>query len=449
MKKHKTSFFPSSLSLKPLKPLFLGLFTSLAVFSANQTLATETLIDRVVAVVNDRVILKSELNTQMFTKAQELAAQNIPVQDTDALQAKVLDSMILETLQIERAEQLGLQVADDEVNAQLQKIAEQNKMTLMALRNQLNIEMPDGFQKVREKIKNKILIQKLREAEVISRAHVTESEIEYYLQRERLESSNLEMRLAHILIELPESATPQQRETALEKAQDLLKRIKMGEDFNQLAVRHSSGSKALSGGDLGWLKQAEIPTFFADAITGLQPGQVSKVIQSPSGFHLIKLVAQKDHALQLIKEYHLHRFIILSDNAVQANVPANITELTKALKSLEDFENLSNQFSDIPKEVNAASDLGWVSLEAIPSALRNEMSQLEINQALPPIATDKGWMILFLQDTRIVDQQAVDKTQQAMQAIRIRKANEMFDLWLRRLKDEAFIQIRLENELNR
>ncbi len=125
------------------------------VLSATPTLATETLIDRVVAVVNDRIILKSELNAQMFTKSQELAAQNIPVEDTDALQAKVLDSMILETLQIERAEQLGLQVEDQEVNEQLQKIATQNKLTLMDLRNQLNIEMPNGFQKVREKLRIK------------------------------------------------------------------------------------------------------------------------------------------------------------------------------------------------------------------------------------------------------------------------------------------------------
>lgn len=440
MKKNKISFFPSSLSLKPL---LLSVFTSLAILSAMPTLATETLIDRIVAVVNDRVILKSELNTQMYTKAQELAAQNIPVEDTDALQAKVLDSMILETLQIERAEQLGLQVEDAEVNEQLQKIAAQNKLTLMDLRNQLNIEMPDGFQKIREKIKNKILIQKLREAEVISRAHVTESEIEHYLQRESLETSSIEIRLGHILIELPDSATPDQRNEALAKAQNLLKRINSGEDFSQLAVRYSNGSRALDGGDLGWLKQAEIPTFFAEAISGLKTGEVSKVIQSPSGFHLIKIIDQQDNALQLIKEYHLHRFIILSDNADQQNIPAHIIQLTSALKSQEDFNGLSTEFPDIPTEVNAASDLGWKTIETLPSPIRTAVENLEQNRALPPIATEKGWMILFLQDTRIIDQKEVDKTQQAIQVIRVRKANEMFDLWLRRLKDEAFIQIRL------
>ncbi len=440
MKKNKISFFPSSLSLKSL---FLSAFTSLAILSSMPTLATETLIDRIVAVVNDRIILKSELDTQVFTKAQELAAQNIPVEDTSALQAKVLDSMILETLQLERAEKLGLQVEDEEVNQQLQKIAAQNKLTLMDLRNQLNIEMPDGFQKVREKIKNRILIQKLREAEVISRAHVTESEIEHYLQRENLETSNIEIRLGHILVELPDSATPDQRNDALAKAQDLLKRIHSGEDFSQLAVRYSNGSKALNGGDLGWLKQTEIPTFFAEAISGLKTGQVSKIIQSPSGFHIIKVIDQKDNALKLVKEYHLHRFIILSDNADQQNIPTHIIQLTSALKSLKDFNALSTEFPDIPREVNAASDLGWKTVETLPSPIRNAVTNLEKNRALPPIATEKGWMILFLEDTRIIDQKAVDKTQQAIQAIRVRKANEMFDLWLRRLKDEAFIKIHL------
>jgi peptidyl-prolyl cis-trans isomerase SurA len=440
MKKNKISFFPSSLSLKTL---FLSAFTSLAILSATPTLATEILIDRIVAVVNDRVILKSELTAQMFTKSQELAAQNIPIEDTDALQSKVLDSMILETLQIERAEQLGLQVEDQEVNEQLQKIATQNRLTLMDLRNQLNIEMPNGFQKVREKIKNKILIQKLREAEVISRAHVTESEIKHYLQRENLETSNIEIRLGHILIELPDSATPDQRNAALAKAQALLKRIKSGEDFSQLAVRHSNGSKALNGGDLGWLKQAEIPTFFAEAISGLKTSDVSKVIQSPSGFHIIKVIDQQDNALQLIKEYHLHRFIILSDNADQQNIPTHIMELASALKNQEDFNGLTTEFPDIPAEVNADSDLGWKSIDTLPSPIRTAVANLEKNQALPPIATEKGWMILFLQDTRTIDQKAVDKTQQAMQVIRMRKANEMFDLWLRRIKDEAFIKIRL------
>jgi len=147
--------------------------------------------------------------------------------------------------------------------------------------------------------------------------------------------------------------------------------------------------------------------------------------------------------LQLIKEYHLHRFLILSDNADQQNIPSHIIQLTSALRSQEDFNGLSTDFPDIPAEVNTASDLGWKAIDSLPSPIRTAVANLEKNRALPPIATEKGWMILFLQDTRTIDQKEVDKTQQAIQVIRLRKANEMFDLWLRRLKDEAFIKIRL------
>ncbi len=440
MKTKFASLYPRSLSLKPL---LLSAFTSLMLLSTPAAFASETLIDRVVAVVNDRVILKSELNVQMFNKSQELAAQNIAVDDTEALQAKVLDDMILELLQIERAEQLGLQVEDEEVNQQLQQIATQNNLTLADLRNQLNLEAPDGFQKIRDNIKNEMLIQKLREVEVISRAYVTESEIEHYLQRERLETINIQVRLGHILIELPDSATPDQRNTALSKAKELLKRIKSGEDFSQLAVRHSNGSKALNGGDLGWLKESEIPSFFAEAIAGLKVNDVSNIIQTPSGFHLIKILDYQDSARQLVKEYHLHRFLILSDDADQNNLPENILQLSKDLKSQEDFDALSTRFEDIPLEVNAGSDLGWRTVDALPGLVRNAVAEMEPNTALEPIATAEGWMILFLQETRVIDQKSVDKTQQAQQAIRVRKANEMFDLWLRRLKDEAFIQVRL------
>jgi peptidyl-prolyl cis-trans isomerase SurA len=210
-----------------------------------------------------------------------------------------------------------------------------------------------------------------------------------------------------------------------------------------LAVRHSNGSKALNGGDLGWLKQAEIPTFFAEAISGLKTSDVSKVIQSPSGFHIIKVIDQQDNALQLIKEYHLHRFIILSDNANQQNIPTHIMELASALKNQEDFNGLTTEFPDIPAEVNADSDLGWKSIDTLPSPIRTAVANLEkielyhrsqrkgLDDFIPP-------RYAYYRPKR-----QLIKRQQAMQVIRMRKANEMFDLWLRRIKDEAFIKIRL------
>lgn len=430
---------------KTLHSVFFSLCTAMIIFAGTSVTANaeDVLLDKVVAVVNDRIILKSELTAKMYEQAQALAAQNIPVKDTQALRKKVLDSLILEVLQEERAKQIGLTVADDEINAQMQKIAKQNNLSLLQLRNTLNLERPDGFQKARQKIKQQILIQKLREAEVISKAHVTESEIQNYLQRQKLANTKTQVRLSHILLALPESATPQQREAVLKSIKSLKTRIQDGEDFAQLAVRYSNGGKALTGGDLGWLPEAEVPTFFADALEGLKIGQTSNVIQSASGFHLIKLTGKKDSDdSQAIKEFHLHRFILLSEDQDKTQVPVSLMKLSQSITSMKQFNALFEKYPDIPKEVNAGSDLGWRTIENIPAPIRNAVQNLSPKTALPPIATEKGWMILYLDGTRTTQTNSQNKTQKAIQAIRIRKANEIFDVWLRRLKDEAFIQIK-------
>ena len=428
---------------KTLHSVFFSLTMALATAATTSATADDVLLDKVVAVVNDQVILQSELAASVFEQSQKLAAQNIPVNDVDALRKKVLDSLILEVLQVERAKQIGLSVPDDEINTQMKAIAEQNNMNLLELRNRLNIEQPNGFQKARQTIEKQLLIQKLREAEVISQALVTESEIQNYLKRQHLAKKNIEVKLNHILIALPESATPSQRQEALNKTISLQKRIQAGEDFSQLAVRYSNGGKALTGGDLGWMNEEEVPTFFADAIEGLEIGQVSDIIQSASGFHLVKLSDKKDTSqASLITEYHLFRFIILSDDVDRTRVPNSLVTLSQSIHSMQDFQALSSKYPDIPAEVNADSDLGWRSIDQIPAVIREDVAKQAVKTALPPLATDKGWMILYLDDVRELSTAGQDETQKAIQAIRIRKANEMFDLWLRRLKDEAFIQIK-------
>ena len=421
--------------------LFLAAFS---VLSFTQTVQAETLIDRVVAVVNNKVILKSELNAKMFAKEQELAAQNIQAPSPKILREKVLDAMILERLQIERAKELGLDVQDEEINEQLNIIAKQNALTLMALRKRLDLEMPDGFSQFRQQMKTKILIQKLREMEVIGRAYVSKTEVENYLQRQALDNRNEEVELGHLLIELPDSATPMQRESTLAKAEEIHLRIKNGEDFSQMAIRYSNGSKALNGGILGWFKQSDVPTFFAEAIAGLEVGQTSGLVQSPSGFHLIKLINKKSAGQRITKAYHLHRFLVPNENIEPGEIPADLMMASQSLRSLSDFKKLNTQFPDILPNVNANSDLGWKNADELPPGLQEELMKMNANRALLPLATPSGWMILFLEESRIIEQAAEEKAQQAMQAIRMRKANEMFDLWLRRLKDEAFIQIRLQ-----
>lgn len=425
------------------------LFSCTAVFllwplSLTTSYAAEQLLDKVVAVVNDQIILKSELSQKVYQQVQNMQAQNIPVNDVDVLQQKVLDNLILQKLQIARAKQNGLNVAEDEINQQLAAIAEQNNLSMYALRNQLNVERNNGFQALRDDIRQQILIQKLRETEIISQSFVSENEIQNYLKRQQLANQKVEVNLAHILIALPESATNEERKQTLQEAQDVRNKLLQGQDFAQLAVRHSDGSKALSGGDLGWLNKSEVPTFLAKAVTSLKAGQISDVLQSPSGFHIIKVKSKRDNSISQAKtQYHLHRFVIASDNNDPTQVPNELTQLANNMDSMQDFQALFSQFNDTPKEINQNSDLGWRTLEEIPNVIASDVENMAVKSALPPLATEIGWMLLYLDDKK--QTQSVDKTlkEEAARAIRARKANEKFELWLRRLRDEAFIQIKL------
>lgn len=425
------------------KKLFYSLSATLLLMISTNS-AAEKLLDRVAAIVNDQVILQSELDLKTRETAMGLRAKNIPVADLRALRTKVLDSMILELLQKERAQQLGLSISDEEVNEQLAQIAQKNNLSLLELRNRLNAERPNGFVQVRKDIEKQLLIQKLRQKEVISRTLVTDEEIKNYLQRSRLDTSNTKIRLRHILITLPESATAKQREEAQQQIERIAARINAGESFEQLAVRYSKGSKALQGGDLGWLKQEQIPTFFSEAIQDLEIGQVSPIINSPSGFHLIKLEGRKDDNSQLVKQYKLHRFIVLSSDASsQKQVPDDIQEIVDNTHDVESFKALNARFSDIPKAVNASGDLGWMSAKELPEDLIANLDSIGKNHVASPIATDQGWVLFYLEDVRDFDANQADAEKKAIQEIRMRKANETFEIWLRRLKDEAFIDIRI------
>lgn len=418
--------------------------TSLLLLGTANSHADDQLLDRVAAIANDQIILQSELDLKTRETAMELRGQGIPVNNLQELQAKVLDSMLLEMLQEERAKELGLSVTDEEINEQLFEIASKNNLTILEMRDRINQDSPNGFIELRNTIQQQMLIQKLRQREVISRTMVTDEEVKNYLQRSRLDSSNTKTRLRHILITLPESANSKQRDEARAKISAVEKRLRTGESFEQMAVRYSNGSKALQGGDLGWLSQEQLPTFFASALASLEVGEISPVIASPSGFHLIKLEERIDENSQLIKQYKLHRFIILSNDAEeQTEPPANIQKIVNTTQDAETFKNLAEKFSDIPKEVNSQSNMGWLASVQLPPDLVDTLEKMPVNSVAPPIATDQGWILFYLEDAREFDESQAEIEEKAMQEIRMRKANETFEIWLRRLKDEAFIDIRI------
>jgi len=404
------------------------------------------LLDRVVAVVNDDIILKSDLEKGLVKAMQELRSRNIQLTDKEDLAEKVLDGLILERIQLQRSQQLGLKVRDDELFQQVLAIAKQNNLSAAELRDQLNKSKPNGFETFREGIRQELLFKKLRDSEVLSKTQVTESEVTNFIQRQALMQNYSEFKLNHIMISLPKSATPAEREASREKAQKLLTRLKQGEAFSQLAVRHSDGQNALQGGDLGWLKADQLPSFFMDEIDKMAVGDISRVIRSAVGFHIIQLQDKRDKDAKIVKQYHLYRFILLSDNAQQTQTPnATLIKLAKGINSLEDFKALNDKYKDMPTSVNANSHLGWQTLAEMPQDYIKAIKDLSPKQAAMPFANDQGWVILYLDGIRDKDLSIINKRQEAMQSLRMKKATESYGSWLRRMKDEAIIDIRLKD----
>lgn len=401
-------------------------------------------VDRIIAIVNDDIILESELAAKIIQTQQELLARGIKRPPIETLQTKVLEKLIYETLQQQRAQELGLQVHDDEVLAQIKAVAQQNQLSLDEFKDQLNLLQENGFEQFREQTRQQQLIQKLRDKEIISATLVSEDEVNHYLQRQALKNNNYEYHLGHIMINLPNSATPTQRNDAEQKIQKILTQLQTGEDFAQLAIRHSNGSKALDGGDLGWLEREQVPTFFAKAVETLRPNQISDIIRSPVGFHIIKLHDKRAKNGAALKQYHLHRFLLLSDDAKsKTQLPKSIVKLTQKLTSLKQFEKLKADYKDMPTDVNKQTDLGWIPLNKLPPDLSAKIAQLKNNQATA-IASPEGWLILFLEEAKMAELDAESAKLEAMNTLKMKKANETFEIWLRRLKEEATIEIRLD-----
>lgn len=400
-------------------------------------------LDRIIATINDDIILQSQLSARLQQTEQEMLSRNMRLPDSATLQQKVLDAMILEEVQLQRAKQLGLNIADEDLLPKLEEVAKTNRLTLPQLRNRLNQMEANGFETFRETLRQKLLIQELRETEVVAKTQVTKEEIDNYLQRKSLKLENREYHLGHIMLSLPDSATPQQRTEIEQKAQHLRQMLTEGADFAQTAVRHSNGSQALNGGDLGWLSHDQIPTFFTQALSQLKPNQISEVIASPVGYHLIKLHGMQNKAQAKVTQYQLHRFLLLSDD-VQPNMqpPASIQRLTNAIRSLDDFTALQADYRDMPAEVNKQTDLGWIELSSLPAELAQLLSQMPPKTAMA-LATEEGWAILYLDAIRQAAPETSSERQQALQTLRLQKANETFDVWLRRLKEEAIIHLYL------
>jgi peptidyl-prolyl cis-trans isomerase SurA len=423
--------------------LIAGLFISL--FFSNPLQAGVPL-DRIVAIVNDDVIMQSELELRTRTLLKQMSEQNAQIPPLDILQRQVLENMIVSKLQLQFAAVTGILVDDGTLNQTINNIASQNKVTLTQFREILEKEGYD-YQRFREDIRNEIALSRLKQRQVDNRISVTDSEIDNYLSNEQVQGVlENEYRLSHILIAFPEGATDEEKEQAGLVAGKVLEDLASGSDFAKLAASISDGQQAQSGGDLGWKKEGEIPGLFTDYLKAMREGDISKLIESPSGFHIIKLTGLRNAEENIVTQTHA-RHILVTPTEIQTeeDVVNRINQLKLRLDGGDDFADLAKSHSDDKVSAIKGGDLGWTSPGDMVPDFENEMNNLKPGEISHPFKTQFGWHIVQVLERREYDNSQELKRARAREIIRAKKIDEATQNWLRSLRDEAYVEYRLDD----
>ncbi len=411
-------------------------------------------VDRIVAVVDDDVIVQSELDQEISQLVQQVRQKqpNAQLPPKQALEKQVLERLILKRLQLAAAERAGISIGDDLLAQVISNIARKNGMTLSQFREAVE---RDGisFRNFREQIRTKIIISQLHDREVRNRISVTQREIDAYISRNAGKPTQATQKeafhLYHILVALPDGASSDQVQKAKRKAEQLVSKLRNGADFKQIAMAESDAHTALEGGDLGWRRGGELPTLFADVAPGLERGEVSNPIRSSSGFHIIKLADYKGGGpkqQRVITQTHA-RHILIKTTEVTSDTDARfrLGQLKQRIEGGDDFGNLARSHSDDQGSAIKGGDLGWVSPGDMVPEFEQEMDKLSLNQVSEPFQTSFGWHIAQVLERRQHDRSDEMQRIEAQKAIRERKASEEIELYMRRLRDEAFIDIRLDD----
>ncbi len=411
------------------------------------TVLANTPLNHIVATVNDDVILQSELNNRMRVVIEQLEKQHAQLPPEAALEKQVLDRLIIENLQVQMAERSGIRIDDDTLNKSMQEMAAQNKMTLDAFRQLLEKE---GFDYVafREEFRNQLTMNRIRQQMVDNRVEVTEQEVDNLLANAAsANDQNREYHLAHILVSVPEAASPEQLQAARKRIDDMLTRLRAGADFAQVAIAESDGQQALTGGDLGWRKTGQLPSFFSGVVGQLQKGQISDPIRSPSGFHLIKIVDIRGDERHIIEQTHVRHLLLHPDALVsEDDVKLRIQQLRDRIAQGEDFATLARAHSQDPGSGSKGGDLGWVTPGQMVPEFEKAMDALQVGEVSQPVKSRFGWHLIQVLDRREQDNTDDYRRTRARESIRQRKTDEELEIWLRRLRDESYVEYHLDNQ---
>lgn len=402
-------------------------------------------IDRIVAVVNDEVITQHELRARLDSALGQLQRQGMSSPPRNVLEKQVLERLVMDKVQLQQARDMGLRIDDAQLEQALQRIAAGNNLSLAQFRAVLE---KDGiaFASFREEIRAEITIARLREREVESKIFISDGEVDNYLASASVQGgTEEEYQLAHILLRAPESASPEQIQKLRAKAEQMLERSSKGEDFAQLAAAYSDAPDGMKGGNLGWRSLDRLPTMFAEAILKLKVGEVSPVLRSSNGFHLIKLLAKRGGiAAQAVEQTHARHILIKVNEVVsESEARHKLESLHARIRHGASFAELARLFSQ-DGSASKGGDLGWIYPGDTVPEFERAMNLLAPGELSQPVQSPFGFHLIEVLDRRIQDVSSERRRAAARQTLRERKLDEAYQDWLRQARDRAYVEIRLD-----
>ena len=411
-----------------------------------QPLQAATSLDKIAAIVDEDVVLESEVTQRIADLQFQYRNRPNVLPADDILRTQVLEQLIVQHIQLSQAQRAGVRIDDNSLNASLTEIAQQNGMTLADFRTKLETEKAGSYNQIREQVRQEMMTSRVRNRRVGERVHITEQDIDNFLASPQGQTAlETEYRLAHILISVPDEATPKQWAEAKSKAEQALALLQQGKPFFEVTTQFSKDDDALQGGDLGWRKVAQLPTLFADTADKLKKGEFSGILQSPAGYHLITMVDKRGNQQMMIEQHHVRHILIKPSEIVSLeDAKQKADDLRERLAKGADFAELASTYSEDVGSARNGGDLSWVSPGEMVPSFDEMINKTPVNQISPVFESQFGWHILQVLGQRNQDMTSQYRRNLARQALYARQFEEEKTSWLRELRAEAFVQIKGE-----
>jgi len=407
------------------------------------------LVDRIVAVVGKEVVTQSELAERRDFAERQLRRQGTPLPDRSLLERQILDRLIIDKAQLQLARDSGIRVEELQLDRALERVAENNSMSLAAFRRALE---KDGvpYERFREEVRQQIQMQRLREREVDDRIEVSDAEIDQFLTEAKAGgSARSEYNLAHVLVRLPEQASPEQLDAARKKAERARAEALAGTDFAKVAASYSDAPDALQGGAMGWRTENRLPELFANAVKGMKTGEVSGVLRSPGGFHVLKVVERRgsgDEGAPVQQTRARHILIRTSEVVSEADARRRLAELRERIVTGgADFGELA-RLNSADGSASRGGELDWLLPGDTVPDFERAMDALKVGEISQPVKSPFGWHLIQVEERRAAGVSPERRRMQARQAIKERKSEEAYQDWLRQLRDRTYVELRLEDK---